>query len=122
MLYRILADVVVWVHFAFILFVIFGGFLVLRWIAVFWFHVPAAIWGALIESAGWICPLTPLENLLRMKGGAAGYQSGFVEHYILPIIYPEALTRSVQIIFGLSVVILNISIYGWTIYKLSRRR
>jgi hypothetical protein len=123
MQYRILADIVVLVHFAFILFVIFGGFLVLRWRALFWFHVPAAIWGALIEFAGWICPLTPLENFLRMKGGAAaGYQSGFIEHYIFPIIYPKALTRNVQVILGLSALIMNLCIYAWMIYRLSKRR
>jgi len=117
MLYQMLADIVFSIHFAFIIFVIFGGFMVLRWRWLMWFHIPAAIWGALIEFAGWICPLTPLENHLRMKGGAAGYQSSFVEHYIIPLIYPEALTRSTQVMFGLFVLIINMCIYGWMIYK-----
>jgi hypothetical protein len=117
MFYRILPDIVFLIHFAFIIFVIFGGFLVLRRRWLLWFHIPCAIWGALIEFAGWICPLTPLENHFRMKGGAAGYQSGFIEHYIVPIIYPDELTRSLQSMFGLMVLTMNMCIYGWMIYK-----
>jgi hypothetical protein len=111
MIYRIFADAVVLVHFAFILFVLFGGLAVLkrRWIA--WLHIPAFIWGVLIEFAGWWCPLTPLENWLRREGGASGYPTGFIEHYILPVIYPSALTREIQIILGSVVLVLNVLIY-----------
>jgi hypothetical protein len=111
-LYRVLADIIVLIHLAFIIFVIFGGFLVLRWRWLFWFHIPAAIWGALIEFVGWICPLTPLENQFRMKSGEVGYQNGFIEHYIIPLIYPDELTRSLQITLGIFVIIINIIIYS----------
>lgn len=117
MFYQILADIVVLIHFAFILFVVAGGFLVLRWRRISWIHIPAAVWGTLIEFAGWICPLTPLENQLRAEAGATGYESSFVEHYILPIIYPDALTRNIQILFGLIVLMINLSIYGIVLYK-----
>lgn len=114
--YQILADIVVLIHFSFIVFVILGGFLVLRWRWLVWVHILAALWGALIEFAGWICPLTPLENQFRMKSGEMGYQSGFIEHYIIPIIYPEDLTRTIQIILGLFVLIINMGIYGLMVY------
>jgi hypothetical protein len=106
----LLADFIVFIHFSFILFVIFGGFLVLKWRKLIWLHLPAATWGALIEFAGWICPLTTLENRLRWaKGG--GYASGFIEHYIIPIIYPLALTREIQVALGLAVILLNLFVY-----------
>ena len=109
--YGALADAVVVVHFLFVLFVLFGGLLVLRWRRVRWLHLPAAAWGALIEFAGWTCPLTPLEKWLRREGNLGGYEGGFVEHYILPVLYPQALTRNVQLVLGLIVVLLNLFIY-----------
>jgi len=118
--YRLLADLVVLVHFAFVLFVVGGAFLVLRWRRLAWVHLPAAIWGALIEFAGWICPLTPLENRLRVLGGSAGYRGGFVEHYVIPVLYPRGLTREVQVVLGMIVIVINIVIYGWLLYR--RRR
>ena len=111
MAYRLLADLVAILHFAFILFVILGGLLVFRRRRILWLHLPAALWGALLELGGWYCPLTPLENWLRRTGGGAGYETGFVERYLMPIIYPSALTREIQIILGLGVVILNVAIY-----------
>jgi len=122
MFYQILASAVVLIHFAFVIFVIFGGFLVLRWRWLSWLHLPAVIWGALIEFAGWICPLTPLENQFRMRSGTAGYEAGFIEHYLLPIIYPEGLTRSLQIKLGIIVIIINVSIYGFLLYKKYKSR
>lgn len=119
MIYRILADVVVVIHFAFVLFVVFGGFFALRWGRVAWAHVPAAIWGALIEFADWPCPLTPLENRFRRMGGDAGYEGGFVEHYILSLLYPETLPRSVQISLGVGVIVINVIAYTLVI---ARRR
>ena len=92
-----MADLVVVVHFLFVLFVVLGGLLVLRWPRVAYFHVPAAVWGAAIELGGWICPLTPLENSLRQQAGGTGYSGGFIEHYILPVLYPSALTRDIQL-------------------------
>lgn len=115
MWYRAAADVVVVAHVAFVAFVVLGGLLVLRWRWLAWLHVPAEIWGALIEFAGWICPLTPLENALRERGGETAYQWAFVEHYVLPLLYPAPLTRSLQIGLGLLVVIVNALVY-WRVF------
>lgn len=114
MLYGVFADIVVILHFTFILFAVLGCFLVLRRKRYAWIHVPTVVWAALISFAGWVCPLTPLENWLREKGGAIAYQSGFIEHYILPVVYPPAtvLTRRVQIILGSLLLFLNTGIYG----------
>lgn len=117
MLYRALADMVVIVHFAFVLFVVGGAFLVLRWRRLAWVHVPAAVWGSLIEFAGWVCPLTPLESRLRVMGGESGYGGGFVEHYIIPVLYPSGLTRGVQVFLGVLVLVINLAIYGWLLRK-----
>ena len=119
MLHRVLADLVVVLHLGFVAFVVLGGLLGLRWPRALWLHAPAAVWGALIEFQGWICPLTPLENELRRRGGEAGYAGGFVEHYLLPVLYPPALTASVQLVLGLFVVVVNLSVYAWV---LARRR
>lgn len=116
--YGVLADAVVVFHFGFVLFVVLGGLLVLRWPRLAWLHVPAALWGALIEFAGWICPLTPLEKSLRRMGGGAGYQGGFIEHYVLPVLYPRGLTRSVQLMLGAVVVAINVYVY----WRLVRQR
>lgn len=113
MLNRMLADFVVLVHLAFILFVLFGGLLVLKWKRLAWAHLPALVWGASIEFIGWWCPLTPLENALRRGGGGTTYHSGFIEHYVLPIIYPPGLTREVQIVLGTLVLLVNAAVYGW---------
>ena len=113
----LLADVVVVLHFAFVLFVVLGGLLVLRWRWVAYLHIPAAIWGVLIEFAGWVCPLTPLENRLRTAAGQAGYQGDFVEHYILPALYPAPLTRNIQLVLGCLVLGLNLGIYGYLLRR-----
>lgn len=112
MLYRLLADLVVLLHSAFVLFVVLGGLLALRRPRAAWFHLPAALWGAGIEFAAGICPLTPLENHLRQLGGEAGYTGGFVEHYVLPVLYPEGLTREVQLVLGTLVILLNLVVYA----------
>ncbi len=112
-----LADLVVVLHFLFVLFVVLGGLLVLRWPRVAWLHLPAAIWGAAIELTGGICPLTPLENSLRRQAGGTGYSGGFIEHYILPVLYPSDLTRSIQIVLGLLVLALNLAIYAQVFVK-----
>ena len=90
---RLLANIVVLVHLAFVAFVVVGGILALRWRRAAWVHIPAALWGAAIALGGWICPLTPLENWLREQGGGAGYSTGFIEHYVVPVLYTVALTR-----------------------------
>jgi hypothetical protein len=110
--YRLLADVVVLVHAGFVVFVVAGGLLVWRWRAVAWAHVPCALWGAWIEYAGWVCPLTPLENALRARAGLAGYRGGFIEHYLLPLLYPAGLTRLSQVVLGTLVVAVNLLAYG----------
>jgi hypothetical protein len=109
--YRILADLVVGLHTLFVAFVMVGGLLALRWPWVVAGHLPAAVWGALIEFRGWICPLTPLEKSLRAAAGDAGYQGGFIEHYLLPVLYPQGLTREVQVAMGFAVVAVNLVIY-----------
>jgi Protein of Unknown function (DUF2784) len=116
MIYRIAADMVVLIHFAFILFVVTGGFLAVRWNKIVLLHIPAAIWGALIEFSGWICPLTPLENELRMAGGGVGFSGGFIEKYIVSIIYPEGLTREIQLFLGIVVIVVNLLIYGYLLW------
>jgi len=112
LIYRALADLVLALHLVFVLFVVLGGLLVVRWPRAAWLHIPAAIWGVLIEFTGWICPLTPLENSLRTRGGAAGYNGGFCEHYIQPLLYPAGLTRSTQVVLGSLVLALNLTAYG----------
>lgn len=112
MIYRALADLVALAHLGFIVFVVLGGLLALRWRRSWWFHIPAALWGVAIELGGWICPLTPLENSLRWAAGEAGYVGGFVEHYVLPVIYPGALTRETQIVLGLAVLAFNGLVYA----------
>jgi hypothetical protein len=113
MWYRLGADLVLLLHLAFVVFVIAGGLLVLKWPRMAWIHLPAAAWGALVEFTGWICPLTPLENTLRVKAGTAAYDSDFVGHYILPLLYPAQLTRDIQLILGLVVLGVNVALYGW---------
>ncbi|HYS59869.1 MAG TPA: DUF2784 domain-containing protein, partial [Gemmatimonadales bacterium] len=112
MVYRILADAVVLVHAAFVAFVVLGGFLAWRWRWVVWLHVPCALWGVAIEYAGWICPLTPLENALRARAGLEGYRGGFVEHYVIPALYPAGLARPTQVVLGTIVLVVNLVAYG----------
>jgi Protein of Unknown function (DUF2784) len=109
--WSLLADAVLVLHLAFILFVVLGGLLVLRapWLA--WLHLPAAAWGAAIEFLGFVCPLTPFENWLRRQGGEAGYAGGFIDHYITSLVYPAGLTRGMQLAIGTAVVAINAAIY-----------
>jgi hypothetical protein len=117
LLYGILADLTVLAHAGFVVFAVLGGLLVVRFRRLAWAHVPAVLWAAAIEFAGWICPLTPLENWFRARAGLAGYGSGFVEHYILPLLYPTALTREVQVVLGVSVLVVNAGIYCWVVRR-----
>lgn len=111
-MYGWLADAVLVVHFAFILFVALGGFLVLRWPRLAWVHVPVFVWGALIEFTGGTCPLTPLEVSLRQRAGEAGYTGGFIEHYLTGVVYPAGLTRPMQVGLGLAVLAVNALVYA----------
>lgn len=120
MIYRALADGVLVLHLGFIAFVVLGGVLVRRWRRVAWTHVPCVVYGAAIELWGWTCPLTPLENRLRAVGGERGYEGGFIEHYLLPLVYPEPLTARTQAALGIAVAAGNIAIYAWALRR--RRR
>src|SRR5688572_7338440 len=111
-----LADGIVVLHLAFVLFVVFGGLLALKWPRVAWAHVPAAAWGVAIEFFGWICPLTPLENEWRRRAGRASYDGDFIGQYLLPVIYPDGLTRETQLALGASALLLNAGIY-WLVLK-----
>ena len=121
MIYRALADLVLVVHLGFVLFVVLGGLVVVTWPRLAWLHVPAVIWGVLIEYSGWICPLTPIENSFRVRGGEAGYSGGFIEHYIQTVLYPAGLTRSTQVVLGSAVLILNLTAYGIVVSRMRRR-
>ena len=116
MIHRWLADAVLVIHLAFVLFVVLGGLLVLRWPRLAWIHVPVALYGAAIEFVGFVCPLTPLENSLRRRGGEAGYEGGFIEHYITAALYPSGLTREIQIAAGVALLALNAAVY-WLVFR-----
>ena len=122
MVYGYLADVVLVAHLAFVAVVALGGFLVLRWRRLAWVHVPVALWGAAIAVTGFTCPLTPLENRLLRLGGRAGYQGGFIEHYVTAALYPAGLTREVQLVLGMVVLVLNLVVYWRTIAAYRRGR
>lgn len=117
MIYRLLADVLVIVHLLFILFALFGAFMALRWRWLWLVHVPVVIWGVLVEVNHWICPLTPLEYWLRLKGGESGYQESFVEHYIVPIVYPTNLTETMQYWAAAVLIVINVFAYALLIYR-----
>jgi Protein of Unknown function (DUF2784) len=112
MAFRALADAVVALHLGFVAFVVLGGFLALRWRHLALVHVPAAVWGVAVELAGWTCPLTPLENWLRGRAGDAGYGGGFVEHYLLSILYPRPFPRGLGVALGAFVLAVNAAAYG----------
>jgi len=122
MIYHALANLVLIAHLAFVLFAVLGGFLALKWRSLAWLHVPAFLWGALVELAGWVCPLTPLENWLRQKGGGLTYRTGFVDHYLLPLLYPATLTRSSQIFLGLLVLSVNLGLYAWILWQTAQKQ
>ena len=121
-MYRWLADTVVLIHVAFVAFVMLGGFLALRWRAVVWAHVPAAIWGVLIEYAGWVCPLTPLENSLRAKAGEVAYSGDFINHYVLRALYPSGLTPRIQLALGSLALAVNLIAYSLFIRQIRASR
>jgi len=122
MTYHLLADLVVLIHFLFVLFALLGALLVFRWRKMIWLHLPAAFWAAAVEFSGTICPLTPLENWLRIRGGGAAYSGDFVGQYLLWLLYPSGLTRGVQVILGAIVVVINIGIYAYLLSIHLRKR
>src|SRR5512144_3233740 len=113
MWYAFSADVVAVIHLGFVLFVLVGGFLVVKWPRVMWLHLPAVAWGALVEFSGWICPLTPLENWLFGQAGQVGYEGDLLLRVLFPLLYPESLTRTVQILLGAIALTANLTIYAW---------
>ena len=119
MIYLLLADALVVLHSAFILFVVLGAFTTYRWPKMVWAHVPSALWGAWIEITGGICPLTPIEVGFRRMGGEEGYAGSFIEHYLTPIIYPSGLTRGHQLVLGSLVVAVNLGAYGFLLWRRS---
>jgi len=118
---RLLADAAVVLHVLFVLFALFGGLLVLYRRGFLWLHLPAAIWAVMIELFGWFCPLTDLENALRRKAGQAGYSGGFIEHYVLPVLYPAGLTREVQYALAAVALGINVAVYAWVVRSRRRR-
>ncbi len=117
MIFAFAAAAVVLLHLAFVLFVVFGALLVARWRLLAWLHLPAAAWGFFVELTGRGCPLTAWENLLRMRAGLEGYGGGFVEHYVLPLLYPGSLTREIQLGLAAGVVLVNLVLYGWVFLR-----
>jgi hypothetical protein len=121
MFYILAANAIVLLHLGYVIFVVAGGLFVFRWPWIALLHLPAVVWGVLLELNGWLCPLTPLELWLREMGGEAGYSSGFIEHYILPVLYPDELNRTMQIVIGCFVITINIALYGRLLWRLEKR-
>ena len=117
MLYPFLVDTIVIIHFGFIAFALLGGLLVIRWNRIAGVHIPSVLWAGAVELAGWTCPLTPLENWLRTKGGLPGYGSSFFEEYLVPLLYPGSLTRRTQVLLGAVVLAVNLGVYSWIYSK-----
>ena len=117
MIYSFLADLLVVLHLTFILFVLFGSLVVLKWERLFWLHLPAIAWGITIEISGWICPLTPWEVNLRKMAGEQGYSGSFIMEYFIPILYPSGLTREIQWVLGVIVVLTNLILYAFILKK-----
>ena len=120
MLNRVLADLVLAIHFIFIVYAVLGGLMVFRWKWTAALHIPVVLWGVLVETFGWICPLTPLENELRAAAGLTGYSSSFIDHYLIPIVYPENLTRMIQWLLAALLLLANGVIYSLVLYKYKR--
>lgn len=116
---RIAADLIVVLHLAFILFVGLGALLSLRWKAAAWLHLPALAWGVTIEFTHGVCPLTPLEQRLRLAAGDAGYPGSFIGHYLLPLIYPAGLDERFQYALGIVLIIFNLAVYAWVLLRRS---
>jgi len=122
MLYRLSAEAVLLLHFAYIAFVLFGAAVAARWRWAAAVHLPAAAWGCFVELSGRVCPLTYAENYLRGRAGQSGYAEGFIEHYLLRIIYPAGLTPQIQLVLAGIVVVVNVLIYGWVLKRRAAKR
>jgi hypothetical protein len=117
MFYAITADLLLLVHLGFVCFVVAGGLLVCKWRWFVLLHLPAVLWAVLLEFRGWICPLTPWEQQLRQAAGQSGFQGGFVEHYLLPVLYPAGLDPDTQLILGGFVILVNVAVYCWILLR-----
>ena len=113
MIYRLLADLILILHFSFVLFAIFGGLLVLRWRWMWKLHLPALVWSFLVQYFIWICPLTDWENYFRRLGGEAGYEGGFIEYFISAILYPGIITPQIHLLLAISLVVFNLLVYAF---------
>lgn len=122
MLAKIAADITLLVHLAFILFVVFGGLIVLYRHRVAWLHIPMVLWASVINLLSWVCPLTPLENMYRAAAGQAGYEGGFVEHYVARLVYPEGLSYELGVMLGILVLVWNMLVYAFILYRLKHGR
>jgi hypothetical protein len=121
MLSKILADTVLLLHFAFVLFAVLGGIAVLFKRSFVWLHIPVVLWSSVINLAGWICPLTPLENYFRSQAGQSGYEGGFIQHYIEPLVYPGGMPRNFELIAGISILVWNGLVYAFILLYWKRR-
>jgi len=119
--YLWLSNLIVIIHFLYILFVLLGALLVLRWPWMIWLHLPAVVWGVLVEFMGWYCPLTPWENQLRRMAGREVYEGDFIGEYLLPLIYPVNLTREMQYLFAAIVILINVVSYYFILYRHDNR-
>ena len=118
----VLADLVLLLHILFVGFAVVGGVFIFWRQWIMWLHLPAVAWATIVEFYGLICPLTPLENWLRVQGGGISYQDGFIAHYIWPLLYPEGLTREIQILLGWVILAVNLAVYGWFLYQQRKLR
>jgi hypothetical protein len=119
---RFLADLVVVAHFLFVVFAVFGGLIGLRYRKIIWMHLPALLWAVVVEFTGWICPLTPLEQWIRTQGGVETYSGSFIEHYLVAILYPAGLTRSIQIFLGALLLGFNLLVYALVFRRWKEQR
>lgn len=122
MFFPLLADLVLILHLAFVAFAAFGGLLVLRWPKILWLHLLALLWGVVVQWADWICPLTPLENAMRLRGGEAAYAGGFIERYVSQILYPENLTLELRYLLGIILIAVNVAVYAYVIATRTRSK
>ena len=119
---KIAADIILLTHFAFILFVVFGGLIVLYRHRMAWLHIPMVLWASVINLLSWRCPLTPLENRFRSAAGQAGYEGGFVEHYVARLVYPEGLSYELGVMLGIAVLVWNLMVYAFIVYRINHSR
>lgn len=122
MIFRLLADLVLILHLAFVAFAAFGGLLALRWPRILWLHLPALLWGVVVQWADWICPLTPLESHLRLLAGDEVFAGGFIERFVMQILYPETLTLELRYVLGLMLIAVNVAVYAYVAIVRARRK